>query len=206
MRRLLVCALIALAGCRVEHAASGRLPGEATTAVDSLAQVEQDSALTAGVQAALRLHYQRYAARDWRAFRRTFWPGATIGMRGTPAGEGSERAWVQTADDFARRQGEATGRGPLIGERVVHMHITGYGDVADAWVIAERRASTRRDSLRMARGIDAFHLLRDGSEWRIASLTATAEDPMHRLVVPVRRAARRSGTTTARAAAPRSSP
>jgi len=203
MRRFLVCALVALAGCRIEHAASGRPPGE-PTAVDSLAQIEQDSALIAGVQAALQLHYQRYAARDWRAFRRTFWPGATIGMRGTPPGERSERVWLRTVDEFARRQGEGQGRASVIGERVVHMHVTGYGDVADAWVIAERKAAVRRDSIRMVRGIDAFHLVREGTEWRIVSLTSTPEDPAHRLVLPTRRPARRA--TTARSGETKSSP
>jgi len=206
MRRFVPILFVVVASCRVEHAASGRPPGEATAVVDSLAQVEADSALTAGVQAALRLHYQRYAARDWRAFRRTFWPGATIGQRGTPPGERGERAWIQTVDDFARRQAEAQARPSVLGERVLHMHVTGYGDVADAWVIAERRVSVRRDSVRILRGVDAFHLIRDGTEWRIAGLTASPEDPGHRLVTPARRAVRGGASTEKRSTAPRSAP
>jgi hypothetical protein len=203
MRCLLFLALVPLLGCRIEQAASGRPPGE-PTAVDSLAQIEQDSTLIAGVQSALRLHYQRYAARDWPAFRRTFWPGATIGMRGTPPSERRERVWLRSVDEFAHRQGEGQGRASGIGERVVHMHVTGYGDVADAWVIAERKTAVRRDSVRMVRGIDAFHLVRDGAEWRIVSLTSTPEDPVHRLVLPARRPARRAAT--ARSAATKSAP
>ena len=206
MHRLLVLALVVTLGCRIEHAASGRPPGE-PTAVDSLAQVEEDSALIAGVQAALRLHYARYAARDWGAFRRTFWAGATIAGRGTPPGERLERVWIQTVDDFVRHQREAQSRPSVIGERPVHLHVTGYGDVADAWVISERRVSERRDSVRVVRGIDAFHLVRDDTNWRIVSLTATPEDSRHRLVLPTRRATRRSAPATApRSGATRSAP
>lgn len=205
MRRLLLLAVLPMLACRIEHAASGRPPGPPTE-VDSLAQIEQDSSLVAGVQATLRLHYDRYAARDWRGFRRTFWPGATIGLRGTPPGERGERVWLQTVDDFARHQGEGPIRPPPIGERVLHMHVSGYGDVADAWVVAERHAVSRRDSLRMVRGIDAFHLVREGTEWRIVSLTFTPEDPAHPLVLPARRPVRRAAVTTARSAAPKSAP
>jgi len=207
MHRLLVLALVVTLGCRIEHAASGRPPGEPTAEVDSLAQVEQDSSLVAGVQAALRLHYARYKARDWGAFRRTFWPGATIGGRGTPPGERAERVWIQTVDDFVRHQGSGQGRAAAIGERPVHLHVTGYGDMADAWVISERRVSERRDSVRVVRGIDAFHLVRDDTNWRIVSLTATPEDSRHRLVLPTRRATRRSAAVTApRSGATRSAP
>ena len=101
--------VLLVVSCRLEKAPSGRPAGE-PTAADSLARVEQDSALQAGVTAALRLYYARLSDRDWRAFRRSFWNGATITTRWTPPGERLERVWVQTADEFARRAPQGPGR------------------------------------------------------------------------------------------------
>jgi hypothetical protein len=185
----LLC-VVCLASCRIEKAPSGRPAGEPTEA-DSLARVEQDSALQAGVSAALRLYYGRLSDRDWRAFRRSFWPGATIATRWTPPGERRERVWVQTVDEFARRAPQGPGRMAVFGERMLHAHVTGYGDLANAWVIYEGRWGERRDSVRTVRGIDAFTLYRDGGEWRIASLVFTPEVPGRPLEAQPPRRARR---------------
>lgn len=57
-RALAAAALLFLAACRIERAPSGRPPGSARTAADSLTRVEQDSASADLVRAALRAHYR----------------------------------------------------------------------------------------------------------------------------------------------------
>lgn len=201
MRRLIPVILVLLAACRIERAASGRPAGVPSDA-DSLAAVEQDSILDAEVRVALRTYYERFSARDWRGFRRSFWPGATITTRVTPPGERRERVWVTTAEDFARRGPDGPGRMAVFNERMLHVHITGYGDLASAWVMYEGRWGSRRDSVATVRGIDTFHLYRDGGEWRISGLTFTREVP-GRPLVPPRRA---SGGTTPAGGAAKSAP
>jgi len=168
--------LLVATACRIERAESGRPPGPPTPA-DSLARVEQDSALLAEVDAALRTYYERFSARDWSAFRTSFWPGAVITTRWQPPGERRERVWVQTVDEFVRRAPDGPGRMSVFDEHMLHAHITGYGDLADAWVVYEGRWGPTRDAVRTHRGVDAFHLYRDGGEWRITSLTFAPELP-----------------------------
>ena len=75
---------------------------------------------------------------------------------------------------------------------MLHAHVTGYGDLANAWVIYEGHWGERRDSVRTVRGIDAFTLVRDDGEWRIASLVFTPEVPGRPLEVPAPRRPRRA--------------
>ena len=191
--------LLIAAACRVEKAASGRPPGPPTPA-DSLARVESDSTLRAGVEASLRLYYARFSARDWRAFRRSFWPGATITTRWRPPGERRARVWTQTVEEFVRRAPEGPGRMAVFSERMLHAHVTGYGDLANAWVVYEGRWGPSRDSVRTVRGIDAFTLHRDGGEWRITSMAFTPELPGRPLEVS---RPRTRGATASRSAAAR---
>ena len=192
----LVAALVLLpvGACRLQHAESGRPPGPPTVA-DSLARIEQDSTLNTDVLAALRNYYARLSAKDWRAIRAAFYPGGTVTTRMTPAGERTPRIAVQSADDFVRRVSEGAARAGNYSVRMLHAHVTGYGDVADAWVISETRMGKGRDSA-VTRGIDAFHLYRDRGLWRITDLTWTGELASRPLVLPPRRA-RRASTPSA---------
>jgi hypothetical protein len=181
MRRLIPVLLVVLAACEVRTAASGR-PAGAPSEADSLLGAEQDSSVRADVEAVLRTYYQDFSARDWRAVRASFWPGGTITTRWTPPGERQARVWVQTADDFVKRAPEGPGRMAVFSERMVHAHVTGYGDIAEAWVIYEGRWGRTREEVKTTRGIDAFHLYKDGGEWRIVSLTFTTEQASRPLV------------------------
>lgn len=185
-RGLFGVVLVAL-GCRLEHADSGRPPGEPTVA-DSLAGIEQDSSLNAQVMTVLRAYYARVSSRDWRGVRGAFWPGATI----TSQGEPGDRVTTQTVDQFIRHAPEGAAKLPIFSERVMHAHVTGYGNLADAWVVFEIRQGRTRDSLRTTRGIDAFHLYRDGGSWGIASLASAPEQRGRPLTPPVRRVTRRA--------------
>ena len=183
MHRALLLLLVPLAACRIEKAASGRPPGGPPTEADSLALVEQDSVLNAAVQAALRVYYSRLSSRDWSALRRSFVPGAVITRRESALGR-REPVVRQTVEEFVRRAPDGPGRLAVFTERMLHARVSGYGDLASAWVVFERRSGTRRDSLRVDRGVDAFQLSRDGGEWLIASLASTVEQPGRLLAPP----------------------
>lgn len=168
--------LCVAAGCRIEKASSGRPPGQPNEA-DSLAAVEQDSASRVQVEAALLTYYDRLQRGDWGAWRGSFWPGAVITTRATPPGESRQRIWVQNVDEFVRRSPETTHRPPVFIGRILHLDVKSYGDLADAWVVFERRTGATRDSLAASRSLDAFHLYRHGGEWRIAGLAFARELP-----------------------------
>lgn len=197
MRRWIPVILVFLAACEVRTATSGRPAGTPSEA-DSLLGAEQDSSVRADVEAVIRTYYQHRSDRDWRAVRASFWPSGTVTTRWTPPGERRARVWVQTADDFVRRSPDGPGRMAVFSERMVHAHVTGYGDLADAWVIRERRMGKTRDSVRTTRGVDAFHLYRDGGEWKIVSLTYTGEQAARPLIPPGTQRRARPRTTPRR--------
>lgn len=184
--RLLAALCIVVTACRLDHAESGRPPGPPTV-VDSLARIEQDSTLEADVLASLRVFYNRLGARDWRAVRGAFGAGGTVTSRLVPSGERAPRALVQSADEYVKRESDAAGRVPFFSARMLHVHVTGYGELAEAWVIAERRAGKSRDSAQVTRDIDAFHLYRERGAWRITALSSAGEQPRRPLAVPSRR-------------------
>lgn len=176
-----VALLCLLAACSIETAPSGRPPGP-PTAADSLARLEEDSAAHVQVMAALRQYYQRYSARNWRAVRSSFWPGATVAFRQAPPGERSVRVVVSSLDDFIRRQG--TEAPAVFGAAPVHWHVQSYGDLADAWVIARARSGSTRERVDTTLGVNVFHLVRHDGQWRIAGLALAGELPGRPLVTP----------------------
>ncbi|MFI5280388.1 MAG: hypothetical protein ACHQU1_07825 [Gemmatimonadales bacterium] len=193
MRRLIPVVLIVLSACEIRTAASGRPAGTPSEA-DSLLGVEQDSSVRADVEAALRLYYDRLSARDWRAMKTSFSSAGTITARWMPPGERQARVAVLTADEFVKKGADGARTLAVFSQRMVHAHVTGYGDVADAWVIFERRSARPREAVKTTRGIDAFHLYRDEGEWKIVSLTYTTEEATRPLVAPPRRPARPRAT------------
>jgi hypothetical protein len=96
-----------------------------------------------------------------------------------------------TADEFVKKGADGARVPAVFAQRMVHAHVTGYGDVADAWVIFERRTARPPGAVTTSRGIDAFHLYRDGGEWKIAGLTYTTEQATRPLVAPPRTQPRR---------------
>ncbi len=179
----LVGLLLALAGCRIETAASGRPPGPPTQA-DSLARLEEDSTARTQVDAALRTYYRRFSSRDWRQFRQSFWPGAVISTRWTPPGARGPRVDVQALEEFIRRAPGGPGRLAVFSSSPVQVHVRSYGGLADAWVIYRARSGRTRDSVEVFHGVDAFQLARHDGQWRIVSLTFTRELPRRPLVPP----------------------
>ncbi len=169
---------LALSGCgklvRVERAASGRPPG-ARTVADSLAAVERDSIAAGEVEEAVRAYYRRLSARDWAGLRESFWRGGVITTSWTPPGESAERVEVVTAEEFIRRAPAGPDRLAVFAEEPVRIEVATYGPLATAWVVVEARFGATRDSVRTHYGVDAFHLMQQRGEWRIAGLTFTNE-------------------------------
>jgi hypothetical protein len=173
MRPVVLFALLVLAACRIERSPSGRPPGP-ITAADTLAQIEEDSISSARVEAAVRSYYRVLRERDWPALRERFWPGATITVR-TPEGRRAAHLAVLTVDEFLRQTMNGRERlpGPIEVERV---RIVSYTEFADAWIV-RRAALSRRRGAASERGLDAFHFVRRGDQWRIVSVLTTRESP-----------------------------
>ncbi len=169
----LVGALAIAAGCRIEHAPAGR-PGGA------LAATPPESLATAEVTAAVKLFYRQLTARDWTGLMRSFWPRATVTVIMRPLGGGPEAVHVIPIEELVA-QSRARPMCPVsIDDRMVRAAVTTYGPLADAWVTFRLGCGVRRGkgtAVMTHYGIDAFHLLRHGGEWRIAALTYQAELP-----------------------------
>lgn len=175
--------LLAAVSCSLERAESGRPPGPPTPA-DSLARIEEDSTAQSQVLNALRLYYERRSARDWRALRGSFWPGATLAAVQTPRLRGRGRLEIVALDEFLRRAGEDLDRLAVFSESMVHHHVQTYGDVASAWVVRVARLGLAPDSVVAIYGLDVFTLLRNDGEWRITSVGRAGERPGRPLVRP----------------------
>ena len=167
---------LALAGCRIEHAASGR-PTGVRSAADSITRALDDSAASDAPRRALRAFYQRLSRRDWAQVTDAFWRGAVVTGRFVPAGSRDPRLSVSSVDEFVRLSRQVEGRKAVYAIDPVSMDVHAYGDVAEGWVVFRARSGTKRDAVTTSYGVDAFHLIRHEGVWRITSLTWTVEDP-----------------------------
>jgi len=167
---------VALAGalsagaCRIERAPSGR-PGAAAAAADSAASAE--------VYAALRLYYARLTARDWRVLAQSFWPRATITTIMREAGAPADSVSVYPIEEFvalAIKHGIPDCPASFSDE-IARANVVTYGPLADAWVTYRAHCGVTHDSVTIHYGMDAFHLMKLGGEWRVAGLTFTMETP-----------------------------
>ncbi len=160
--RALLAAAVLLGGCSVERAPQGRPVGAIAASGDSVA--------TAEVTAALKLYYARVTARRWHALARSFWPRVTISaIRG-----GVETSPIEL---MIKRAAGMKDCPVSMAAEMLRANVQAYGPLADAWVTYRVRCGVRRDSVTTHYGIDAFHLLRHGGEWRISSLSYTHEIP-----------------------------
>lgn len=167
-RTLSVLALtIALFGCRLERAPSGR-PGGGYA-------VEPDSASSAEVYAALRGYYAALTARDWKLLGTYFVPRGTITDLRLAPGDSAPRPRTLAVEVFVAGAGAARVSSFL--DEPLHASIVTYGPLADAWVTYRARIGVAKDSVETHFGIDAFHLLKVGDRWRIASLVFQNEVP-----------------------------
>jgi len=166
-RTLLALALVALSACRLERAPAGH-PGGGYA-------VEPDSAMSAEVNAALRGYYAALTARDWKLLGRSFLPHATITDLRQAPGASVARPRTVAIEAFVARAGRV--RATSFVDEPLHSTIVTYGPLADAWVTYRARIGVRKDSVVTRFGIDAFHLMKVGGRWRIASLAFQNELP-----------------------------
>jgi hypothetical protein len=163
------CLLVAALGaCTVERAPSGRPEGLA-------AAPPADSAASAEVYAALRLYYTRVTAREWKLLAQSFWPRAAITAIMRPAAGDTERVQTVTIEEALARASAMRECPASLSDEIARANVVTYGPLADAWVTYRARCGVTRDSVTTHYGIDAFHLMKQGAQWRIASLTVTPE-------------------------------
>jgi hypothetical protein len=164
---LALAAALALCACRIERAPAGR-PGGGYA-------VEPDSVATAEVYAALRAYYATLTSRDWKLLGSHFLPRGTISDLPAAPGDSAVRARTVGIEEFVARAGRAHAVG--FSDEPLRASIVTYGSLADAWVTYRARVRVTTDSTVTRFGIDAFHLMRLGGRWRIASLAFQNEVP-----------------------------
>jgi hypothetical protein len=182
------CAFAALAivaaACRVERAPSGRPSAPAAAAPRDTADFPPaDSAAIREVEAVLREHYARFSARDFAAWRRTFWPDGVIATRGIED-DGRARMFFGPVEGFERDLEPEVFRLAVFSEDPLAMHIRTYDDVAQAWVIFRSRSGITPAAVYTYNGLDAFQLMKHEGRWRITSAAFTQEVPGRPLAVP----------------------
>ncbi len=160
--------VIALGACHFERAAAGR-PGGAVAAPDTVA--------TAQVIAALKQYYERLNRRDLKVLSRSFWPSATLTsiMPVPHAGDAVQTFSIEELSATRRRV--APECRVSFSNEMLHVAVTTYGPLAQAWATYRFRCGLRRDSTATHYGVDAFLLMRYRGEWRISGLALTREVP-----------------------------
>jgi hypothetical protein len=168
IRSLTVLTLaLAVVSCRLERAPSGRPGGGYVPESDSVASAE--------VYAAIRGYYAALTSRDWRLLGGRFWPRATITTARSSPGDSAPSVQTLTIEEFVAGAGQL--RAEVLGDEALRANIVTYGALADAWVTHHARVGATSQAAVSRYGIDAFHLIKLGGEWRIASLASQPEVP-----------------------------
>jgi hypothetical protein len=166
-RRLFLPAIVGalgLAACRVEHATSGR-PAAAVP----------DSAVTAQIDATLRLYYARATTGDLADLGRSFWRGATITSIMRTTTDTAARVRPVAIEDLVQRGRAARACPVSFAYEMVRATVETYGPLAEAWAVYRWRCGVSPDSTATSYGVDAFLLMHHDGEWRISSLALTPE-------------------------------
>lgn len=123
----------------------------------------------------LARYYGDLSARDWSAFADHFWPDATLTTIWMPPGEAAPRIETTTVPEFVRQAPLGPDSKPIFEERMLDVAVTGYANLAQAWVRYEARFGEPGDVIEW-RGVDAVTLMKHDGRWRIVSLSYTNED------------------------------
>lgn len=105
--------------------------------------------------------------RDWDTMRRAFHPDARL-IAYRPAGQ-----ITMTVEDYIARSGPRLIKEGIT-EREIDRNVRSYGNVSQVWSWYEVKDATGKV---LARGINAFQLVKDGDRWLITSLVWQAETP-----------------------------
>ena len=167
-RTLTALALVLiLSGCRLERAPSGR-PGGGYGP-------EPDSTASAEVYTAIRGYYAALTSRDWGLLGNHFWPRATITTVRVAPNDTLLRVRTLTIEEFIAGAGKA--QIEVFADEALRANIVTYGALADAWVTYHARVGATAQTVVSRYGIDAFHLMKLGGQWRIVSLAFQNEVP-----------------------------
>jgi Putative lumazine-binding len=159
--------VLVFSACRLERAPSGRLGGGYTP--------EPDSAASAEVYAAIRSYYAALTSRDWRLLGEHFWPRATIATVRRAPDDTVPRVRTLTIEEFVAGAGKASVE--VFADEALRANVVTYGALADAWVTSHARVGATAQTGVSRYGIDAFHLMKLGGQWRIVSLAFQNEVP-----------------------------
>lgn len=117
----------------------------------------------------LSCYYRDFSARDWEAYRKHFWPSATLTTVWQPRGEPAPRVVLTPIEDFLAHTAEGPDSQPIFEERMLTAEMELTGNVAQVWAHYEARFGSA-DAVQTWRGIDAFTWMQHEGEWRIVSL------------------------------------
>ena len=162
MERWLTVALLATTACTIQL--DDRSAG----------QVNDDSVAEQNVRATIERYYEAFSRLDSAAFLAHFWPGADVTTAWQAPGSDSVSVTIMPVEQFVALWAEGPGSRPIFDERMEQATIRLRGDLAQAWV---RYTARFGDSTAVEEwsGIDAFTLMRVGTEWRIVELAFAAE-------------------------------
>lgn len=122
----------------------------------------------------LESYYQTMSDRNWEAYRDYFWDKATITTVWQAEGDSIETVLISTIDEFIEKTPEGPDSQPVFEEKMVEADIDVRSDLTQAWVTYEAKFGTE-DNLMEWKGMDLFSLMKHQGEWRIVSLTFSAE-------------------------------
>jgi hypothetical protein len=110
--------------------------------------------------------------RDWDRMRSLFYPGARL-IPSRPTPEGGAQAFVLSIDDYIQRSQGALEKGFF--ESEIHRETQTFGNIAQVFSTYESRRAPGEKPF--ARGINSFHLLKDGKRWWVVTIFWDSERP-----------------------------
>jgi hypothetical protein len=126
------------------------------------------------VRTAVQHYYDVLSARDWQAYRRCFWPAATLTTVWQPPGSDAPAVVTTTIDEFLAHTAEGPGAQPIFEERLLAAEVTVVGDLATVWARYEAVFGAP-GALVSWQGMDAFTWMRFDGQWRIVSVAYQAD-------------------------------
>ena len=121
------------------------------------------------VETRLKEYYERMSERNWKAYEKYFWNGATVTTAWKQPGDTVSTVDVTTIGDFLKETALGPDSQPVFEEKMLNSKITVEKNLCTAWVEYEAKFG-KPDSLQQWKGTDVFTLLKHNGEWRIVSL------------------------------------
>ena len=114
--------------------------------------------------------------RDWDRMRSLFYPGARL-IPSRPRPEGGAQATILAVDDYIQRSPAVPEKGFY--ESETRRETQTFGNIAHVFSTYESRRAPGEKPF--ARGINSFHLLKDGKRWWVVTIFWDSERPANPL-------------------------